>query len=178
MDYQLIRTQRKTLAIYVKDCRVVVRAPWSTSVRDIERFLAFKRDWIEKHLAAQRESAALRSRQPPLDARQIRFYREQAGKIIPGRVAYYAPLLGVRPSEIRIGSAKKSWGSCSASGRLTFSWRLMTAPPDAVDYVVVHELAHLKQLNHSKRFWEIVSLAMPDWKDRRSLLRLSQDRTY
>ena len=109
-----------------------------------------------------------------IEKKLISFYKKKAGEIIPDRVAYFARLIGKYPTEIRIGSAKKSWGSCSSSGRLTFSWRLMMASPDAIDYVVVHELAHLKQLNHSHKFWNIVAGIIPAWKERRKELRLLQ----
>jgi len=101
---------------------------------------------------------------------------KKAAETIPPLVEEYAISMGVSPSGIRIGSAKKSWGSCTAKGLLTFSWRLMMAPPGAIEYVVVHELSHLKQLNHSKAFWAVVEGVMPDWKDRRKELRLLQKR--
>ena len=175
MDFELIRTCRKTVAIYIKDCRVIVRAPMRYPARDIGRFVESKKGWIEKHLAEQQERAERRAELPAPDKKQIRLYKEQASKIIPERIILFAHPMGVRPSDIRIGSAKKSWGSCSSSGRLTFSWRLMMAPPEAIDYVVVHELAHLKQLNHSKAFWKIVEEVMPDWKKRRRELKLLQN---
>jgi len=116
-----------------------------------------------------------------LDSEQLRnkliaFYKIQAKTIIEKRVNYFSSIMGVRPSYIKIGSAKQSWGSCSASGRLIFSWRLMMAAPDSIDYVIVHELAHLKHMNHSKEFWAVVNETMPDWKSRRQKLRELQKR--
>jgi len=177
LNYELIRTRRKTLAIHIKECRVIVRAPIRTPVREIDRFVASKTKWIEKHLTEQRKRAEQHAALMPGEAekkRLISFYKRQAEKIIPDRVAYFARLIGARPTDIRIGSAKRSWGSCSSSGKLTFSWRLMMASPDAIDYVIVHELAHLKHLNHSKAFWSIVERIMPNWKEYRKELHLLQ----
>jgi len=175
--YELIRTKRRTLAIHIKDCRVIVRAPKRTPVREIDRFVASKSNWIEKHLAEQKARAEQRAALMPSEAEKkklISFYKKQAGEIIPERVEYFARLIGKRPTEVRIGYAKKSWGSCTAYGKLTFSWRLMMASPGAIDYVVVHELAHLKHLNHSKAFWSIVERIMPDYKERRKELQQLQ----
>jgi predicted metal-dependent hydrolase len=126
-------------------------------------------------------SAAFLYLPPGLDERRLRrslilFYWEQAQTVIFERVVHFAPLMGLHPRSVRIGSAKRSWGSCSAAGRLSFSWRLMMASPEAIDYVVVHELAHLKQLNHSAAFWAVVTRTLPDWKERRGALRLLQKR--
>ena len=212
IDYELIRSKRKTIAIHIKDCRVIVRAPIRYPAREIDRFVELKRDWIEKHLLVQKERMQqtlafkldygcevlylghkykIASTEgikdtfycpPGLDETQIRkrlvlFYKERASEIIQGLIALSAPRIGVSPAGVRIGSAKRSWGSCSSSGKLTFSWRLMMATPEAIEYVVVHELAHLKQLNHSKAFWEIVSSLIPNWKECRKELHLLQARS-
>ena len=87
----------------------------------------------------------------------------------------FAPLVGKAPQQVRITSAKTRWGSCSAKGGLNFSWRLLLAPPEAVDYVVVHELAHLVEFNHSPRFWAIVKGILPDYKARRQSLKAVQE---
>jgi len=166
------------VAIYVRDGKVIVRAPMRTPVREIDGFVESKLAWIERHIALWRKREEQRN---DLDSAQIReklttFYKTQAQDIIEERVHYYSSIMGVRPSNIKIGSAKKSWASCSTAGRLIFSWRLMAASPDAIDYVIVHELAHLKHMNHSYRFWDAVSKVMPDWKSRRKELRLLQKR--
>ncbi len=85
------------------------------------------------------------------------------------------PLVGKAPQQVRITSAKTRWGSCSAKGGLNFSWRLLCAPPEAMDYVVVHELAHLIEFNHSSRFWAIVEGILPDYKARRQSLKEVQE---
>lgn len=103
------------------------------------------------------------------------FYRDAAKTLLPKAVERFAPLVGKAPQQVRITSAKTRWGSCSAKGGLNFSWRLLLAPPEAVDYVVVHELAHLVEFNHSPRFWAIVKGILPDYKARRQSLKAVQE---
>ena len=101
----------------------------------------------------------------------IKLYRVAAKDYLPGRVDLYAMRMGISPEIIRINSAKKRWGSCSSKGSINFSWRLIIASDDVIDYVVVHELAHLTQMNHSLRFWSSVEKILPDYRERRQLLR-------
>lgn len=101
----------------------------------------------------------------------IQLYRGAAQTILEKKTAYQAEIMGVKPAGVRITGAKTRWGSCSAQGRICYSWKLVMAPEKAVDYVVVHELAHLKELNHSQRFWRIVKQYMSDWKSCRAMLR-------
>lgn len=99
------------------------------------------------------------------------WYRKQAAKIIGERVAHFANHFGLHIERVRITSARTRWGSCSAKGTLSFSWRLLMTSPDVIDYVVVHELAHTVHHNHSKRFWKLVEKWMPDYHERRKQLR-------
>lgn len=99
------------------------------------------------------------------------WYREQAKRILPERVDFYACQYGFQYKKIGITSARTRWGSCSASGSLNFSWRLILAPVEAVDYVVVHELVHTVVHNHSARFWKKVEEILPDYRERRKWLR-------
>ena len=94
----------------------------------------------------------------------IRWYKRQALLKITERVEYWAGLSGTRQGRIRINSASKRWGSCGHAGNLNFSWRLVMAPPAALDYVVVHELSHLRHMNHSADFWNTVWSFIPDYK--------------
>ena len=103
------------------------------------------------------------------------FYRRAAKEYLPKAVERFAPLIGKSPKQVRITSAKTRWGSCSAKGGLNFSWRLMFAPPEGIDYVAVHELAHLIELNHSPRFWAIVEAILPDYRARRQALAELQE---
>lgn len=98
---------------------------------------------------------------------------EPGRSVFHARVAHYAPLMGVTPNKIFLKEQRTLWGSCSARGNLNFNRRLLQAPPEVLDYVVVHELAHLKHMNHSKRFWAFVEAHCPDWKARRKWLRVN-----
>jgi len=99
------------------------------------------------------------------------WYRRRAKSYIPDRVSYLAGELGLSYRSVKINGAKKRWGSCSSAGNLNFTWRLMMAPEDMVDYVIVHELCHLQEPNHSRAFWEIVGAAVPDYREKRRWLR-------
>ena len=99
--------------------------------------------------------------------------REGAREIISARAAHWAAALGVKYNRIAIKSQRTLWGSCSRRGNLNFNWRLAAAPPEALDYVVIHELCHLRELNHSRKFWAHVAAACPDYKQHRRWLRLN-----
>jgi hypothetical protein len=101
----------------------------------------------------------------------IEWYRKKAIEIFPARVAGYSAILDYTPKKIRISDARRRWASCSTSGTLSFCWRLVLAPPEVIDYVIVHELSHMRQPDHSPRFWEKVRAAMPDYERRKQWLR-------
>ena len=113
------------------------------------------------------------SRSSLRNAREVlmNWYRKKAGEIIRERVDHYASLTGAEYRKIRITRARRRWGSCSSLGNLNFSWSLVMAPLDIIDYVVVHEITHLTQKNHSKDFWKKVESFIPDHKKRRAWLR-------
>lgn len=100
------------------------------------------------------------------------WYKEQAYKVIADRVRVFSDQYGFVPKQVKISSARTRWGSCSPDGTLNFTWRLVMAPLDVIDYVVVHELAHLRVKDHSRRFWREVEKIMPEYKDRRKWLRV------
>ncbi|HOD28357.1 MAG TPA: SprT family zinc-dependent metalloprotease [Syntrophales bacterium] len=101
----------------------------------------------------------------------IRWYRRQAMTYLTGRVAVFSLRLGVLPRGIRIGQARHRWGSCSPENRLSFPWRLIMAPPDVIDYVVVHELAHIREKSHAPAFWALVDCATPRHREHRRWLK-------
>ena len=105
----------------------------------------------------------------------IRWYRQEALKLIPERVRLFAEKSGYDCSDVRISNAKSRWGSCSRNGRLRFSWRVMMAPLEVIDYVVVHELAHLKEKNHGKAFWDRVGNILPTYEKQAAWLKDHQD---
>ena len=168
MEYTLIRTNRKTMAIYIRPGGLVeVRAPQRCPKRDIDKFLDAKAQWIEEKQALMLTRAQSKSEPDPVQEAKL---RALAKEFLPRRVAHYAELMGVVPAGVKITGARTRWGSCSSKGNLNFSWRLMLAGEREIDYVVVHELAHLREMNHSPRFWAVVEAALPDYKERRKSL--------
>ena len=166
MDYQLIRSNRKTIAIQIKpDGQLIVRVPRNMSAVQIDRFVADKQHWIQSHLP--------RHAVPPerFSDEEIRTLARQAMDVIPERVARYASVLGVTYGRITIRNQRTRWGSCSATGNLNFNCLLMLLPADVVDYVVVHELCHRKEMNHSDAFWAEVEKFCPDYRVHRKWLK-------
>lgn len=169
MDYTLIRSCRRTLAIEItREAQVVVRAPLRMPRRDIDVFVSNRRDWIARALQRQKERAAAH---PPLTEAEVEALRQQAKAYIPGRVAYWAKRMDLQPAGVKITSARTRFGSCSSKNRLCFSLYLMQYPPAAIDAVVVHELAHIRHHDHSPAFYAEVERRLPDYRERERMLK-------
>lgn len=169
--FQVKRSKRKTMSIEItKELSVLVRCPLRLSKREIERFLAKNEAWISAHLETMKKRVELEQKHA-LNERQVAALKEKAKAALPSRAAFYSTLMGLTPAGIKITSAEKRFGSCSAKDSLCFSYRLMLYPPDAVDYVVVHELAHIRHKNHGKQFYALIAQVMPDYKERERLLK-------
>lgn len=167
IQYQVIRSKRKTLSIQVRNGEVLVRCPYGLRERAIEDFVSSRQDWIKKHLQKQSQMKQL----PAYTSDEILSLKKLAQEDISRRVAYFAPLVGVSYNRITIRHQKSRWGSCSNKGNLNFNCLLMLTPESVRDYVVVHELCHRKQMNHSPLFWTEVSRVLPDAKISRKWLR-------
>lgn len=168
-DYTLIRSQRETLALEVnRQGQVVVRAPRHVSQTVIDDFLRRQEDWVQANLA--RRQAWLADHPEP-SPQEMEALRQRAKELLPPLVDQYAQQMGLRPQGITITSARTRFGSCSGKNRLAFSWRLMTYPMAAIEYVVVHELAHIVHKNHGPGFYALVETWLPDWRERQALLR-------
>lgn len=166
MEYKIIRSSRKTVAIQITPAgQILVRCPNRMRKADIDRFVASKQDWIEAHLAK------LPPATPKLTAEEIKDLAARAKADLPARAARFAPLIGVTYGRITIRSQRTRWGSCSSQENLNFNCLLMLTPPEIRDYVVVHELCHRIELNHSARFWSLVENTLPDFRSRRNWLR-------
>jgi len=214
--YTLTRSNRKTIAIYIRDGVVEVRAPLQMPGRDIDKYLASKEKWIREKLAltserqARREEFSLdygecviyKGRQYPIASKPgnragfddeyfymppglppeeikaccVRIYRLLAKRDLASKVLDFAKQMGVSPSNVKINGAKTRWGSCSAQKSLNFSWRLIMADDSVIDYVVVHELAHITEMNHSARFWAVVEGVLPDYRERKGKLKALQQK--
>lgn len=169
ISYEIIRSRRRTLALQVtREGRVVVRAPLRYPAGRIETFVRQHEDWLQRKLTEQKEhKSAL-----PLPAPEEEYaYREQARRVLTEKTAYYAKQMGVTYGRISIRGQKTRWGSCSAKGNLNYNWKLMLCPEEVQDYVVVHELAHRREMNHSKAFYRIVEEILPDYRERMRWLK-------
>ena len=175
-DYEitLIRSRRKSLAIEITpELQVVVRAPARMPVREINAFVQEKDDWIRAHLQQMAEKKRLREqyREQALSKEELQELATQAMKLIPQKVHYYAQIIGVTYGRITIRNQRTRWGSCSGKGNLNFNCLLLLMPEEVLDYVVVHELCHRKEMNHSARFWEEVEKILPDYRQRGKWLK-------
>ncbi len=190
IEYTLIRSARKTISLQLRerretletggtdkedvsgetvgDVEIIVRAPRRMARRDIDDFVERHRSWIEQR-TAQLAEARQNRREISAQEREegIRAAKEQ----IPRRVAYFAQRMGVTYGRITIREQKTRWGSCSSKGNLNFNWKLALMPEEILDYVVVHELAHRREMNHSERFWAVVAEVLPDYRERRRQLK-------
>ncbi len=172
MEYTIIRSNRRSLSITIDpDANLIVRAPRRMSDRTIAAFVASKRDWIEKHMEKARKRASKREEVPEFTEEERKALTKKARKMILEKVAYYAPIVGVTYGRIAIRKQRTVWGSCSAKGNLNFNYLLAMMPDEVVDYVVVHELCHRKEMNHSPRFWAEVEKVIPDHKALRKWLK-------
>jgi len=163
--YEFRRSARRTIGLLVGPQGLSVRAPRWAAWSDIEGFLRHKAAWVLSQM--QRQAARPR----PVWPEPTPALREQARERFAARIAHYAPLLGVRPSALRVSSARTRWGSASTRGTIALNWRLLCLPDDLLDYVVVHELAHLREMHHGPAFWALVGAVLPDYAERRSALR-------
>jgi len=216
MIYTLTRSKRKTLALYIRNGNIEVRAPLRMSKREIERFITSKEKWILSNLNFARKQEAQRGsfklnygdtvlcKNKPcqiiavneeviryddgyfympsdMTSEQIKhacveIYKMVAKNELVTRTHDFAHEMSVTPAAVKINSAKSRWGSCSAKKSINFSWRLIMADDEVIDYVIVHELAHIIELNHSDRFWAIVEKILPDYKERKKRLKQLQHR--
>ena len=165
ITYEIIKSSRKTRAVEVRqDGSVLVRAPRNCPQSRIDTFLKEKQAWVLAKVEEQKEKEADSMKIQPLSEAEQRLYRDKAREIFEQKVSYYAQMMGVSYGRIAIRDQKTRWGSCSGEGNLNFNWRLIFAPAGVLDYVVVHELAHRKEMNHSPRFWMVVEDTMPEYR--------------
>jgi len=209
--YTLIRSKRKTIALYIREGGVEVRAPLKMPKSEIDKFVISKEKWITDKLLKSTERTVLRKnfnldygsqisyrgKQYPIKAKEgnrvgfdgerfyipsgltteqikaacVQVYRMLAKRDLTSKTLLYAEQMSVAPAAVKINSARTRWGSCSAKKTINYSWRLIMADDVVIDYVVVHELAHLSEMNHSTRFWSIVESVLPDYCERKKKLR-------
>lgn len=168
IEIPIIRTNRRSIAICVeRDGKVSVRAPLSAKTEILYSFVEQKLNWIIKTVEKQKK----KEQSLPISSEELSQLKLKAQKIIPERVEYFSKLMGLKPSSVKINFAKTRFGSCSAKNSLNFSAFLMLYPDKAIDYVVAHELAHIKHHNHSKDFYSLIEKYIPDYKERIKMLK-------
>ena len=172
IEFEVKKSKRKKVSIYVyPDGAILVRAPLFVTRKELLKLVEKKAEWM---LVKQKE-AIEKTKQRPLrvySEEEKACYKKQLKEIIQKRVEFYSVYIpeAEKINRIVIKEQKKRWGSCSSKGNLNFNWKLIFAPPEIIDYVVVHEMCHLKHMNHSKDFWWEVEQILPDYKERRKWL--------
>ena len=165
-DFKLIRSARKTISLEITaDAEVVVRAPQRMPYDEVCSFVEAHSGWLHTHLPAAQERFRKRE---SADAEQLKL---RAECLIPQRVEYWSRIMNLTPSGVRITAAKTRFGSCSPANSLCFSYYLMQFPDAAIDYVIVHELAHIREKNHGKAFYRLIERYLPDYRERIKLLK-------
>lgn len=165
ISYRVVRSNRRTVAIQITPSgEVVVRCSRHMPIRTVESFVASKTDWIEKHLVRKVSTE-------PMPPEQVKALAAAAKADLPARVARFAANMGVEYGRITVRAQRSRWGSCSGKGNLNFNCLLMLAPETVRDYVVVHELCHRRQMNHSPQFWAEVEAVLPDYRESRKWLK-------
>lgn len=167
-DYTLIRSSRHSIAAQIKPGgQIIVRAPRAVSDLQVRRFVEKHREKILQHV----QTMALVPSFKALSAEEVGQLYARALAILPEKVAHFTQILGQKAEGITITHAKQRFGSCSSKGRLCFSYLLMRYPEAAIDYVVLHEAAHLIHHNHSPAFYQTIARHMPDFRVREALLK-------
>lgn len=168
LEYTTIRSNRKTISLKITPGgQLEVRCPKHMTSQQIRQFVLSKQNWIEANM----QKMYLRPAPVPFTPEQIKAMTVQAKATIPPRVAWYADRMGVSYGTITIRHQRSRWGSCSAKGNLNFNCLLTQVPTEMLDYIIVHELCHRKEMNHSPKFWAEVAKVMPDYAQRRQWLK-------
>ena len=168
MEYSVIYSNRKTVSLSIKDGALTVRAPHKTEEKRIAEILNKHQAWIKKHLII---SAEKEKRFENLTEEKIKELKKEAKKYFSSKKKEFSKIMGLNYGRITITSAKTRFGSCSSKGNISFSYRLMLYPIPAREYVIVHELCHLVYMNHSRDFYRLISMYLPDYKERKRLLK-------
>ena len=163
ISYRLIRSNRKNLGLEINEDGLTIRAPKWASEKEIKSFILKNEGWILKHLDKYNKKKKEYEGVEKLTNEEINELAKKAMEYIPKRVEYYSKLIGVTYGRITIRNQKTRWGSCSSKGNLNFNCLLMLTPPEVIDSIVVHELCHRKEMNHSDRFYAEVLSVFPEY---------------
>lgn len=164
-NVEVRRSKRKSATIKITaDMQIVVFVPLYVSDNEIEKMVISKSKWIDEHMLKVQSTIDERSKLEKITFEQIKELADQAVEYIPKRVKYYAEKENFVYNKITIKNLVSRWGSCSTKGNLNFNCLLMLTPDYVIDYIVVHELCHLREMNHSEKFWAEVEKIMPDYQ--------------
>ena len=173
--YTIIKSLRKSCSITVeRDGTVTIRAPFFMSERKINKIIEERKEWIEKAQKKIANRAERLNALTPITNDEIDSLKAAAKPIIEEKVRHFADKIGVEYGKITIRNQRTRYGSCSAKGNLNFNCLIMLMPNEIIDYVIVHELCHIKEMNHSRRFWNEVESVLPDCKERRKWLKQNE----
>ncbi len=154
LEYEIRYSKIKNVYIQIKEGKVIVKAPKKVSKKEIEKIIKQKSDWIQKAL----EKEIKKQEKQPL------YTKEEFKRIIEKNVNELVQLTGLKPNKITINQIKYAWGSCSSKKNITLNLELIKYSQEAIRYVILHELCHIKYMNHSKDFWNLVEKYMPNYK--------------
>ena len=160
----IIRSNRKTLSIELNPNEIIAHTPARMKEKEIYKFIESKKSWIDSHLAKLNERQKVLDDLKPYTQEEIKQFTAKAKLDIPKRVEFYANQIGVTYNKITIRCQQTRWGSCSSKGNLNFNCLLVLLPDEIIDSIVVHELCHLKQMNHSARFYAEIDKVFPNYK--------------
>ena len=164
-NVEVRRSKRKSATIKITaDMQIVVFVPLYVSDNEIEKMVISKSKWIDKHMLKVQSTIDERSKLEKITFEQVKELADQAVEYIPKRVKYYAEKENFVYNKITIKNLVSRWGSCSTKGNLNFNCLLMLTPDYVIDYIVVHGLCHLREMNHSEKFWAEVEKIMPDYQ--------------
>lgn len=166
IQYRIIKSKIKNIYIHIKEGQVIVKAPVGLKEKYIQEIVNKKLKWIYKKIKEQQEIQKERTNDV-IQTEDI----QRLEKVVIRNVEKYSRILGVKPNKVRIRNIKYAWGSCSSNRNITINLKLAKKEEKAIEYVVLHEMCHLKYMNHSKEFWELVENNMKDYKKYRKILK-------
>ena len=168
LEYNVIFSDRRSISLSIKNGKLTVRAPRKTPTKTIEKLILKHEKWIISHLEKSREKEC---RYASLTKAEIEKLKKEAKLYFGTKTRVFSEITGLKYSRIKITSAKTRFGSCSSDKNICFSYILMLYPEPAREYVIVHELCHLVYMNHSKDFYALLESYLPDYKERKRLLK-------
>lgn len=164
IPYELIKSKIKNMYIYVKNGKVTVKAPIRLKDKQIHEFVSKKSKWIYEKIKQDKENPNMQEEIEPEDVERLEL-------VVKNKIEEYAKLLKERPNKVRIRDIKYAWGSCSSNRNITINKKLAKKEEKVIEYVVLHEMCHLKYMNHLKEFWDLVETHMPEYKKYKNMLR-------